>query len=99
MGKKCIVCGEPAVYGIKDTSDYYCEECAKENFADLALLIRVEEIAQKLKKKLDEISVDAEGQVVVNKEQCQLEEDDSSEGYDASQTENLEQSDEDEPRQ
>jgi hypothetical protein len=53
MPKKCIVCGEDAVYGIKDTSNYYCDECAAENFSDLAMLVKVEEIARKLKQKLD----------------------------------------------
>ena len=49
MGKKCIVCDAEAVYKIKDTSDYYCQECAQENFADLSLLVKVEEEAQRLK--------------------------------------------------
>jgi hypothetical protein len=60
MVKKCIVCGEEATYKIKDTSDYYCQECAEENFADLSMLIKLEEEAQKLKmflkEKLEEIS-------------------------------------------
>lgn len=50
MGKKCIVCDGEAVYKIKDTSDYYCQECAQENFADLSLLVKVEEEAQRLKE-------------------------------------------------
>lgn len=49
MGKKCIVCDAEATYKIKDTSDYYCQECAQENFADLSLLVKVEEEAQRLK--------------------------------------------------
>lgn len=49
MGKKCIVCNVEAAYKIKDTSDYYCQECAQENFADLSLLVKVEEEAQRLK--------------------------------------------------
>ncbi len=72
MGKRCIVCDEIAKYMIKDSSDYYCEECAQENFADLNLLIKVEEEAQQLKKILEkkegldetgEKSEDAEGAV------------------------------------
>ena len=35
---------------IKDTADYYCEECAEENFADISMLIKVEEEAQRLKE-------------------------------------------------
>lgn len=64
MPKKCIVCGEEARYAIKDTSDYYCEDCAHENFADVAMLLRVEEIATNLKKKLESIQLDDDGQVI-----------------------------------
>lgn len=49
MGRKCTVCGEEAIYGIKDTSEYYCQECAEENFADLDLLVVLESQAQQLK--------------------------------------------------
>lgn len=52
MGKKCIICNAEATYKIKDTSDYYCQECAQENFADLTLLVKVEEEAQRLKEFL-----------------------------------------------
>ena len=54
MGKKCIVCDAEATYKIKDTSDYYCQECAQENFADLSLLVRVEEDSQRLKAFVEE---------------------------------------------
>lgn len=55
MGKKCIICGEgEAVYKIKDTSDYYCEECAQENFSDLSVLVKVEEEAKRLQQFLEE---------------------------------------------
>ena len=49
MVKKCMICGEEAIYKIKDTPDYYCPECAEENFSDLDMLVKVEEEAQKLK--------------------------------------------------
>ncbi len=52
MTKKCIFCDSEAVYKIKDTSDYYCADCAQENFADLNLLVKVEE-AQQLKQFLE----------------------------------------------
>ena len=59
MAKRCIVCNEEAEFKIKDTSDYYCQECAEENFADLSMLMKVEEEAQKLKAflkdKVDDI--------------------------------------------
>ncbi len=54
MVKKCIICEAEAVYKIKDTPDYYCQECAEENFSDLDLLVKVEEEAQKLKEFLKE---------------------------------------------
>jgi hypothetical protein len=52
MGKKCIICLEEAKFKIKDTSDYYCQECAEENFNDLNLLVTMEEEAKRLKKYL-----------------------------------------------
>ena len=53
MAKKCIICGNEAVYKIKDSNEYYCEECAKEHFADVSYLQKVEEEALKLKKLVD----------------------------------------------
>lgn len=52
MAKRCVVCGEEAKYQIKDTSDYYCEDCAGENFADISMLLRIEEEANRLKELL-----------------------------------------------
>ena len=54
MAKKCIICEENASYKIKDTPDFYCEECAEENFSDLNLLVKVEEEAKRLQKFLEE---------------------------------------------
>ena len=54
MGKKCIVSDTEASYKIKDTSDYYCQECAQENFADLSMLVKVEEEAQRLKALVEQ---------------------------------------------
>ncbi|MFH1682931.1 MAG: hypothetical protein ABIA37_03980 [Candidatus Woesearchaeota archaeon] len=58
MVKKCMICGEKAEFRIKDCSDFYCQECAEENFADLSLLQRVEEEALALKKIIDDGSDD-----------------------------------------
>ena len=60
MVKKCIICGAGANYRIKDTSDFYCQNCAEENFADIALLLKVEEEAKKLKVLIDEKVGDSE---------------------------------------
>ena len=54
MGKKCIICAAEASYRIKDTSDFYCKDCAEENFSDISLLVKVEEEARLLKKIVDE---------------------------------------------
>jgi hypothetical protein len=54
MGKKCIICEEPAQFKIKDTTDFYCPDCAQENFADLSMLLTLEEEAQMLKKIIEE---------------------------------------------
>jgi hypothetical protein len=54
MPKKCIICGEEATYGINGTSDFYCKECAEENFADIDMLKKLEEDAEKLKAYVDE---------------------------------------------
>lgn len=57
MPKKCIICSKEAVYGIKDSSEYYCEECAVENFADITCLTKVEDDSLKeikeVEKKVD----------------------------------------------
>jgi hypothetical protein len=52
MAKRCIICGKVAAYRVKDTPDFYCEECAEENFGDLTMLVNVEEEAQRLKEFL-----------------------------------------------
>tara|TARA_Y100000310_G_C20365456_1_gene660949 strand:+ start:287 stop:490 length:204 start_codon:yes stop_codon:yes gene_type:complete len=54
MVKKCIVCEQEAIYKIKDTSDFYCQECAEENFADLTMLLTLKEEAERLKEYLNE---------------------------------------------
>ncbi len=56
MTKHCIICNDPAILKIKDTPDYYCQSCAEENFADLSMLVKVEEEAQKLKEYVKEKS-------------------------------------------
>lgn len=50
MGKKCIICeADNAGFCIKGSSECYCEECAKEHFADLDMLQKVEEQARTIK--------------------------------------------------
>jgi len=54
MAKRCIICDKKATYKVKDTPDYYCEECAEENFGDLSVLLKVEDEALRLKEYLKE---------------------------------------------
>lgn len=53
MSKKCIICGAEANYCIKGTNDYYCKECAIEHFGDLSMLVKVEEIAKRIKSMVE----------------------------------------------
>lgn len=53
MGKKCIICDAGASYKIKDSIDFYCKDCALENFGDLQVLLDIEQEAMKLKKMVD----------------------------------------------
>ena len=68
MAKKCVVCDAQADFRIKDTSEFYCQECAEDNFSDISLLVKVEEPAQQLKetikKRLE--GVDEDGNVSDN---------------------------------
>jgi len=58
MPKKCIICEKEAKFCIKNSSEYYCEECAKEHFSDIELLQKVEEKAQRIKRIVDELALD-----------------------------------------
>jgi hypothetical protein len=50
MVKKCIICGDPAEYVMKESNDRYCGECALDCFGDTSVLVHVEEQAKELKK-------------------------------------------------
>ncbi|MEM3126669.1 MAG: hypothetical protein QW331_01205 [Candidatus Woesearchaeota archaeon] len=52
--KKCIICGKEAVLMIKDTSDYYCQSCAEESFADISYLQKIEEQEKAVNKVVEE---------------------------------------------
>ena len=54
MGKKCMICNDQAAYLIKDSNDYYCSECAVDNFGDVSYLMKVEEQARILKQLIEE---------------------------------------------
>ncbi|HLD72302.1 MAG TPA: hypothetical protein VJA23_01840 [Candidatus Nanoarchaeia archaeon] len=54
MAKKCILCDGKAKFKIKDSTDFYCQDCAEDSFSDLDLLVKVEEEAQQLKRILQE---------------------------------------------
>lgn len=50
MTKKCIICGKKAEFKIKGANEYYCEECAEENFGELELLEKIGEEGKAGKK-------------------------------------------------
>ena len=60
MAKKCIMCKRNADLMIKGTSDFYCKECAVEQFGDIEVLVSVDDEAGKLKKKVDDIITQAD---------------------------------------
>ena len=45
--KKCVICEEEASFAIKETTDYYCKECAEEQFGDVSYLIAIDETQEK----------------------------------------------------
>ncbi len=55
MTKKCIICEDKAQYAIKNTKDYYCQECASEQFKDISYLIRVEDALKQSKENTQAI--------------------------------------------
>ncbi|MCF7861798.1 hypothetical protein K9M79_06150 [Candidatus Woesearchaeota archaeon] len=43
MAKKCIICEESkADYKIRNSNEFYCQECAERNFGDIGLLEKIE---------------------------------------------------------
>jgi len=50
MNKSCVICGNPAVFMIKESQDAYCEICATDCFSDTSFLVKVEDQAKKLKE-------------------------------------------------
>lgn len=54
MTKKCIICGAEAEFYIKNSSEYYCEECALMQFGDLGYLLRLDRKAKILRDYLKE---------------------------------------------
>jgi hypothetical protein len=68
MKKKCIICDESASLMIKDTNDYYCEDCAVDNFDDISLLVKVEEQAKKLKEYIENTDKQDEYKEPINPE-------------------------------
>jgi hypothetical protein len=42
MSKRCLICEQEATYAIKNTKDYYCKECAQDQFGDISYLVSIE---------------------------------------------------------
>lgn len=54
MAKKCMICDGSAEYRIKDSAEFYCENCAAENFSDTSYLQKVAEESERLKEIIKE---------------------------------------------
>jgi hypothetical protein len=52
--KVCIICGEKAAYSIKNSSETYCADCAREHFSDISYLQKIESDARILHKIVKE---------------------------------------------
>lgn len=55
MKRKCVICDDPAILMIKDSNDFYCQDCAKEQFADLSYLVSVTDAEKKQQDDDDEL--------------------------------------------
>ena len=64
MAKKCLICNAVAEFCIKGTSDYYCKECAFDQFGDLAYLVKVEDEAQRLKETVEAVETPKDDDVL-----------------------------------
>ena len=51
MSKKCILCDDEAEFAVKGTNNFYCRDCASEQFGDLGLLQKISE-ERKVSKEL-----------------------------------------------
>jgi len=58
MAKKCTLCSAEARYMIKDSSEYYCDECALENFSDVGVLQPIEDANKKSERLVEDTSED-----------------------------------------
>ena len=53
-----MICEEEARFAIKDTKDYYCEECATDQFGDISYLIPIEK--HNKREKSDALNLEEE---------------------------------------
>jgi len=58
MAKKCTLCSAEARYMIKDSSEYYCDECALENFSDVGVLQPIEDTNKKSEHLVEDATED-----------------------------------------
>ena len=58
--KKCLICEEEAKFAIKSTNDYYCEECAQDQFGDISYLVKIEEVTKQEKNIIDKLEEEQE---------------------------------------
>lgn len=55
MTKLCIICDDKAGFVIKSTKDYYCEECATEQFGDVSYLLKIDEMRKEKAAEIEQI--------------------------------------------
>lgn len=55
MPKKCLICEDSAEFAIKNSNDYYCKECAEEQFNDISCLVPVEEANKTSEEAIDQL--------------------------------------------
>lgn len=91
MAKKCIMCKKNADLMIKGTSDFYCRECAVEQFGDIEVLVSVDDEANKLKKKVDNIITQADEILKEQKEKEDMTEESEEKPEFTSQIDEIEQ--------
>jgi hypothetical protein len=52
--KKCVICQvNDADYCVKGTNECYCQNCGREHFGDLGLLVKIEDDAKRLNEFIE----------------------------------------------
>ncbi len=60
MPKKCVICKEEALFAIKNTNDFYCKDCAEEQFDDVSYLVSVNERNKNDEQQIEQLQEEKE---------------------------------------